>query len=46
MWDAQIKQGDVMSPKWGMTGFYAEVLVEGIVNKNDEIKLLQRVRQM
>ena len=38
MWDAQIKQGDVMSPKWGMTGFYAEVLVEGTVKKWDRIE--------
>jgi|SRR3989344_5420763 len=38
MWDAQIKQGDITSTKWGMTGFYAEVLVEGIVRTGDRIE--------
>ena len=33
-----LKKGDVTSVKWGMSGFYAEVLMEGTVRKGDSMK--------
>ncbi len=44
MWDADIKKGDFSSPKWGMTGFYARVLVEGIVHQGDTIERIAESR--
>ena len=41
MWDKQIKQGDVTSPKWGMTGFYARVLQEGMIKQGDRIEKVE-----
>lgn len=38
MWDARVKRGDVSSQLWGMSGFYARVLIEGKVSKNDLIR--------
>lgn len=34
-YDAEVKQGNVAAPKWGRSGFYAEVLREGIVRPGD-----------
>ncbi len=36
-YDAAVKAGDSSSPKWGKSGFYAEVLKEGIVRPGDPI---------
>lgn len=36
-YDAAVKAGDATSPKWGKSGFYAEVLKEGIVRPGDPI---------
>lgn len=36
-YDARVKAGDSASPKWGRSGFYAEVLKEGIVRPGDPI---------
>jgi MOSC domain-containing protein YiiM len=38
-YDAQVKAGIVDSPKWGRSGFYAEVLHEGIVHPGDPVLL-------
>jgi len=38
MWDKEVKKGKIAAEKWGMTGFYAEVLREGIVAKGDSIE--------
>ena len=38
MWDPEVKKGNVESPKWGMSGFYAEVLHEGVVHTGDTIE--------
>ncbi len=37
MCDERVKQCDYSSPKWGMTGFYAEVLQPGFVREGDNI---------
>jgi MOSC domain-containing protein YiiM len=39
-YDLDVKQGNVNSPKWGRSGFYAEVLTEGVVRPDDPILLL------
>jgi MOSC domain-containing protein YiiM len=35
--DAEVKAGETASPKWGRSGFYAEVLKEGTVRPGDPI---------
>lgn len=37
MWDSEVKKGNVYASKWGMAGFYAEVIREGIVSQGDRI---------
>ncbi len=37
MWDSEVKKGNVHTEKWGMTGFYAEIVKEGSVTKGDRI---------
>jgi MOSC domain-containing protein YiiM len=39
IYDAQVKQGDFTSPRWGRSGFYAKVLEPGIVRPNDIISV-------
>jgi MOSC domain-containing protein YiiM len=39
-YDAEVKAGDTGSPKWGRSGYYAEVLREGTVRAGDHIRLL------
>lgn len=39
IYDPQVKSGDVSSPRWGMSGFYARVLRPGFVRANDIISL-------
>ena len=36
-YDTEVKQGNVATPKWGRSGYYAEVLREGIVRPGDII---------
>jgi len=42
MYDAEVKSGNVHSEKWGMSGFYAEVLQEGLVHQGDSIERIQK----
>lgn len=39
LYDLRVKQGDVDSPLWGNSGFYAKVLQPGIVRAQDIITL-------
>lgn len=39
-YDAEVKAGNTSSPRWGRSGFYADVLKEGIVRPGDTIELL------
>lgn len=41
--DAAVKAGETASPKWGRSGFYAEVLKEGVVRPGDPIVELPSV---
>ena len=38
MFDQQVEKCDYTSPKWGMTGFYAEVFRQGLVRRDDPIQ--------
>jgi MOSC domain-containing protein YiiM len=38
-YDAAVKAGDVTSPRWAMSGFYAAVIRPGVVRSGDEISL-------
>ncbi len=40
MFDAEVKAGNTSSPRWGRSGFYAEVLKEGSVRPGDPIEPL------
>jgi MOSC domain-containing protein YiiM len=40
VYDALVKSGDPRSPRWGMSGFYARVLREGLVRPADEVELV------
>ena len=40
IFDAQVKAGDTASPRWGMSGFYAKVLADGLVRPGDPIELM------
>lgn len=42
-YDADVKAGNILSPKWGRSGFYAEVLQEGVVSVHDP--LIMEIRQ-
>ena len=39
IYDAAVKAGDVTSPSWAMSGFYAAVIQPGVVRSGDEISL-------
>lgn len=39
IYDAKVKRGDVSSPRWGYSGFYARVLRPGIVRPQDIISV-------
>jgi MOSC domain-containing protein YiiM len=43
VYDAQVKAGDVSSPRWGLSGFYARVLRGGVVRQRDIIQLVDQV---
>ena len=40
IFDALARAGDPASPRWGMSGFYAKVLAEGLVRPGDAIELM------
>jgi len=40
MYDARAQAGDVASPVWGLSGFYASVVEAGILRPGDPITLL------
>lgn len=41
--DEQVKAGDPKSPKWGLAGFYASVVREGILRPGAPIELLEEL---
>jgi MOSC domain-containing protein YiiM len=41
IFDQAVKAGDVSSPKWGMSGFYAAVLETGWLRQSDIITLIE-----
>jgi MOSC domain-containing protein YiiM len=43
LYDAQVHAGDVSSPRWGLSGFYARVLGAGVVRPRDIIQLVDQV---
>ena len=43
VYDAQVQAGDVSSPRWGLSGFYARVIRAGIVRPRDIIQLVDQV---
>jgi MOSC domain-containing protein YiiM len=38
-YDAEVRAGNVHTPRWGRSGFYAEVVKEGTVHAGDPIIL-------
>ena len=40
IYDRNVKDGDHTSPRWGMSGFYARVLVPGALRTGDIISLV------
>ena len=43
VYDLQVNAGDVSSPRWGLSGFYARVLRAGVVRPRDIIQLVDQV---
>ena len=43
IYDAQVKAGDIASPRWGMSGFYAAVVEPGIITLGDLIELVSEL---
>lgn len=43
IFDEQVKAGDPSSPKWGLAGFYASVVREGLVRPGSPIALLEEL---
>jgi MOSC domain-containing protein YiiM len=41
LYDARVLAGDVSSPRWGLSGFYASVIQPGVVSAGDTIALLE-----
>lgn len=41
MYDAAVKAGDTSSPRWAMSGFYAQVIEEGLVRTGDRIERIE-----
>ncbi len=42
IFDAAVKAGDVRSPRWGMSGFYASVIQPGTIRQSDIISLVDQ----
>jgi MOSC domain-containing protein YiiM len=43
IFDAQVNAGDPLSPRWGLSGFYARVLRGGAIRTRDPIALIEQV---
>lgn len=43
LYDAQVKDGDITSPRWGLGGFYARVLRNGFIRSGDIIEFVDQV---
>lgn len=43
IFDNQVKAGEPSSPRWGLAGFYARVVREGLVRSGDRISRLDSV---
>lgn len=43
VYDAQVKAGDASSPRWGLGGFYASVLLPGAIRAGDPIALVEEL---
>ena len=43
LYDAQVKAGDPSSARWGLGGFYAQVLKAGVIRPHDIITLVDQV---
>jgi MOSC domain-containing protein YiiM len=43
VYDAQVKAGDASSTRWGLAGFYAQVLKPGVIRPHDIITLVDQV---
>ena len=39
IYDAQVNAGDITSPRWALSGFYATVIQPGLIRANDIITL-------
>ena len=39
IYDERVKSGDITSPRWALSGFYAAVLQTGLIRTNDPIAL-------
>ena len=44
-YDLDVRAGNVETPKWGRSGFYAEVLKEGVIHPGDSMQLAEGVRE-
>jgi MOSC domain-containing protein YiiM len=42
IYDKQVREGDVSSPRWGMSGFYASVASPGVIRSGDIIALVDQ----
>jgi MOSC domain-containing protein YiiM len=43
VYDAKVKKGDASSPHWGLGGFYASVVREGVLHPGDPILFLDQL---
>ena len=43
IYDPAVNAGDVTSPRWGLSGFYARILRPGIIRQRDIIALVEQV---
>jgi len=43
IFDAQVNAGDPLSPRWGLSGFYARVLIAGTIRPQDPIQLIDQM---
>ncbi|HBY63391.1 MAG TPA: hypothetical protein DEH78_26505 [Solibacterales bacterium] len=43
VWEKSIKEGNTSSPFWGRSGFYASVILPGMIRADDIIQLVDQV---
>jgi len=43
IFDAQVRDGDPSSPRWGLSGFYARVLRGGTIRPGDPISFIEQI---